>query len=113
MPKGRYKKGEMNRLESEYAKTLEELRSEGEIVDYWYEGVTLRLAPRTSYTPDFMVMTSEMEIEMHEVKGFWRDDARVKFKVAADMYPFRFVAITKARKKDKDKYRGKWRIDEK
>ena len=36
-------------------------------------------------------------MEMHEVKGFWRDDARVKIKVAADIYPFRFLAIKKAK----------------
>jgi len=37
---------------------------------------------------------------MHEVKGFWQDDARVKIKVAADMYPFRFIAVKPRAKKD-------------
>ncbi len=32
------------------------------------------------------------------MKGHWEDDARVKIKVAAEMYPFRFVAITSSRK---------------
>ena len=38
-------------------------------------------------------------IECHEVKGFWTDDARVKVKVAADQYPFRFIAIKALPKK--------------
>ena len=39
-------------------------------------------------------------IECHEVKGFWQDDARAKIKVAADMYPFRFLAVRVKTKKD-------------
>jgi hypothetical protein len=34
---------------------------------------------------------------MHEVKGFWQDDARVKIKVAASIYPFKFIAVKKAK----------------
>ena len=34
-------------------------------------------------------------MECHEVKGFWQDDARVKIKVAADLYPIRFLAVMK------------------
>ena len=36
----------------------------------------------------------------HEVKGYWQDDAKVKIKVAAEMYPLRFVAVRKRAKKD-------------
>ena len=35
-------------------------------------------------------------LELHECKGFWRDDARVKIKVAASLYPFKFIAVTAA-----------------
>lgn len=38
-------------------------------------------------------MNADGVMEMHEVKGFWTDDARVKIKVAADQYPFRFIAF--------------------
>ena len=55
--------------------------------------VKLRLADKTFYTPDFAVMAGDGFMEMHEVKGFWTDDARVKIKVAADQYPFRFIAF--------------------
>ena len=45
---------------------------------------------------------------MHEVKGFWRDDARAKIKIAADLYPFRFIAVQAAPKKAG----GGWTIEE-
>ena len=44
-------------------------------------------------------MTSEGLIECHEVKGFWHDDARAKIKIAADLYPFRFLAVMAQSKK--------------
>ena len=68
---------------------------------YRFEAMKLRLADNTFYTPDFAVMTMDMHIEFHEVKGFWRDDAKVKIKVAAAQFPmFLFCAITKQAKKD-------------
>jgi hypothetical protein len=39
------------------------------------------------------VILANGEVEMHEVKGFWRDDALVKIKVAAAMHPYRFIAV--------------------
>jgi hypothetical protein len=32
---------------------------------------------------------------LYEVKGMWREAARVRIKVAADRHPFRFIAVTK------------------
>lgn len=86
--------GTMNKLEDSYAKLLEERKRNGEILDYRYEPVKLRLAEKTTYSPDFMVIGEH--IEFHEVKGFMRDDAAVKLKVAAEMFPwFRFLLITR------------------
>ncbi len=90
---GRMKVGQMNKTELAYSQLLEQRRIGGEVAWYRFEGVKLRLADNTFYTPDFAVMLSSGLIEMHEVKGFWTDDARVKTKVAADMYPFRFIAV--------------------
>lgn len=53
-----------------------------------------------------MLTTGEMEL--HEVKGFWTDDARVKTKVAADQYPFRIIGVTVKTKKEG----GGWNIEE-
>lgn len=90
---GRLKAGVMNRTEAAYAAHLERLRLAGEVLWYRFEGVKLRLADSTFFTPDFAVMAADGVMEMHEVKGFWTDDARVKIKVAADQYPFRFMAF--------------------
>lgn len=95
---------EMNRTEARYAQTLELRKVAGEIIDYQFEGVKLRLGKATWYTPDFMVILCDGTMEMHEVKGHWKDDARVKIKVAAERFPFRFVAVT-AKK-------GGWRVEE-
>lgn len=97
---GRLKTGEMNKTEAEYDALLDFRRMAGEIVWYKFEGLKLRLADSTFYTPDFAVMASDGVMECHEVKGFWTDDARVKIKVAASLYPFRFIALRKRAKKD-------------
>jgi len=99
--------GRMNKTEAAYAYRLETLRTAGEIAWYGFEPLKLRLASNTFYTPDFMVMLLDGLIELHEVKGFWRDDARVKIKVAAERFPmFRFVAVKK-----RTKNRG-WQTEE-
>lgn len=82
----------MNKLEAHYNQllTLDPL-----VLRHTYEGIKLRLARATFYTPDFLVVYAD-RIELHEVKGHWEDDARVKWKTAAEMFPeFRFVAIQK------------------
>lgn len=92
-PRTRPEPGTMNKLETQYAQHLELRKRAGEIVDYRFERMRLKLAGNTFYTPDFMVTTLD-RIEMHETKGFWEDDARVKIKVAADQFPeFLFVAV--------------------
>ena len=95
---GRLKTGQMNKSEAEYAALLDARKSLGEVVWFRFEGVKLRLADNTFYTPDFVVMRADGLMEMHEFKGHWTDDGRAKIKIAAEMYPFRFLAIRKARK---------------
>jgi hypothetical protein len=90
---GRLKTGKMNKTEEAYNALLEKRKQAGEVAWFKFEGVKLRLADNTFYTPDFAVMLTGGPMEMHEVKGFWVDDARAKIKIAADLYPFRFVAI--------------------
>lgn len=96
----RHRPGRMNKTEALYEKTLLARKMAGEIHDYKFEPVKLRLADSTYYTPDFLVVMADGEIWLHEVKGFWRDDARVKFKTAAEAFPwFGFCAITSGGKK--------------
>lgn len=96
---GRMKAGKMNKTEAAYGAELSYLQMAGEIQWYAFEGLTFKLADNTRYTPDFVVMRADGLIECHEVKGFWRDDARVKIKVAADLFPFRFIAVKAKSKK--------------
>ena len=96
---GRLKAGQMNKTETAYAQELELRKRYGEIAWFRFEGIKLRLADNTFYTPDFAVMLTTGEMELHEVKGFWTDDARVKTKVAADQYPFRIIGVTVKPKK--------------
>lgn len=84
----------MNKLEAKYAGVLELRKKAGEIAAYWFEGLKLRLADRTFYTPDFVVQLADGSLELHETKGFMRDDAAIKLKVAAETFPFRFVLVT-------------------
>lgn len=94
---GRLPAGTMNKTETAYASSLELQKITGHVLWYLFEGIKLRLAKNTTYSPDFIVMTKEGFIECHEVKGFWTDDARVKIKVAAGAFPFKFLAIKKTR----------------
>lgn len=97
---GRLRAGAMNKTERAYSDYLELQKRAGKLDWYRFEGIKLRLADSTFYTPDFAVMAMDGVMEMHEVKGFWTDDARVKIKVAADQYPFRFLAFKAKSKKD-------------
>lgn len=105
---GRLPVGKMNKTEQEYSEHLERLKHEGAVLWWKFEGLKLRLADNTFYTPDFAVMVKDGTMEVHEVKGYWQDDARVKVKVASDQYPFRFIALTKRSKKSG----GGWDVEE-
>lgn len=91
----------MNQWETEYSFQLEAMRLVGEILWWKFEPMKLRLAGKTYYTPDFGVVLPDQRQQFIEVKGFWRDDAVVKFKVAAEAFPlYRFTAIRKKRAKE-------------
>lgn len=99
--------GEMNGLERAWSQDLDLRVLSGEIASYIYEGVKFRLADRTWYTPDFFVILADGTIEIHEAKGFMEEDANVKIKVAAEMFPwFDWILIKKRTKKEG----GGWNI---
>ncbi len=104
--RGRHTPGKMNSLESEYATQLEYQRLQGEIAWWRFEGITLKLADDCRLTPDFFVMLNNGELECRETKGHWQEDAKIKMRVAASLYPFRFIAVHKIPKKDG----GGWKI---
>lgn len=95
---------EMNRTEESYAWYLDGLKRAGDILFYKFGVVTLRIGQDCRYTPDFLVITKDLAVEFHEVKGFMRDDALVKLKAAASQYPFIFRLVHKVA--------GQWDIKE-
>jgi hypothetical protein len=91
---------EMNKTEAAYSRELFNMQKVGLIKWYEYECVKFRLADKTWYTPDFLVVDAEDRLEAVEIKAHWQgvnragwlDDARVKVKVAAEMFPLKFRA---------------------
>jgi hypothetical protein len=94
----------MNKTEQARALDLESMKRAGIIVAWWYERWTFKLADDTRYTPDFVIQRPDGSLEVEEVKGFWRDDARVKLKVFVEQYPFPVRAYTRGR-------RGEWDVE--
>lgn len=90
---GRLKSGQMNQTEKRYSDRLELLKRAGEILWYEFEPANLRLADKCFYKVDFLVLTKDSALEVHEVKGFLTDDALVKIKAAAEKFPFKFIMV--------------------
>lgn len=86
-------RGSMNRTESAYAQELELRKKAGDILWYQFECVKFRLADKTFWEPDFLVVNKNLEFEIHEVKGFMEDDAAVKIKTAAEIFPMRVLLV--------------------
>ena len=92
-PRPRQPKQRANQTEKRYEQDfLWPAYQRGEIWDYRFEPLKLRLADNTFYTPDFLVV-KVTGLEIHEIKGSYeREDARVKWKTAAELFPwFQFV----------------------
>ena len=86
----------MNKLESRWSQELENERRAGDILCWRYNAMRLELATGAWFKCDFWVTLADGKgtIRMDEVKGFWREAARVRIKVAARLYPeFQFRAV--------------------
>lgn len=81
--------GEMNKTEMALYEVLSLQKAAGELVWVEYERVTLKLGPDCRYTPDFDVLTSAGTLMFYDAKGgFIAEDATVKIKTAAELFPF-------------------------
>lgn len=87
-----------SKAEERYAFQLEMRKRAGEIVDWRYEPMALNIGADTRYVPDFLVVRNDGTIEFQEVKGFMRDQARVKIRVAASMLRWFDFSIVWSRK---------------
>ena len=122
--------GEMNKTEARFAKEYLEIRKMGrESLAYYFDAVKFILARNTlikdekekkvvtGYTPDFIEILNiygkdfkqnkykYQPIYIYEIKGHWEDDARVKIKVFAAMFPFFKVHAVKW-------INGNWQFEE-
>jgi hypothetical protein len=86
----------MNGWETKYAKILEQQRRAGVIAWWRFESMRFKLANGAWFKPDFAVVQNDGKLELYEVKGYWREAAKLRIKVAADQFPFTFVVVKKA-----------------
>lgn len=98
--------GQMNKTEEAFSQLAENHKLAGLIVDWWFEAVTLLLAPDMRYTPDFLILEADHTLTLVEVKPsyetkedgeptgkrkvFARDGSIDRLKMAATKFPFRF-----------------------
>ena len=93
-PWGRFR----SKWELDYARYLDVLKATRRIVDWDYEPERLEIGAGAHYTPDFRVMLPGGGYEFREVKGYQREAAMVRLKVAAKHFPHRrFVLVTRKR----------------
>jgi hypothetical protein len=115
----RKRRGEMNSTELAFSRELQTMQSVGEITWFGFECITFRLADRTTYTPDFLVLFSTGYLWAIDVKGatktkggkhkaFSEEDARVKIKLVAELFPLHFAVAYRL----PQKAGGAWKIDE-
>lgn len=107
----RHVPGVMNKNEERYAAYLADQQHAGEILWWAFECVSLKLAPKCAYHPDFLVMHADRSLSVIDVKGFkakpsgepgyWAtEDARIKLRVAAEKFPlFSFVVAFQGKDK--------------
>lgn len=80
--------------ERRYAERLDLLVKAGEIREWRHHKVRFCIGDGAWYTPDFEVIANDGTIEYHEVKGFQREAAIVRFKAARQQNPhFTFKMI--------------------
>jgi len=93
-PRANTDEARLNKLEKAFLTHLRCLKYE----NIHIQAITLKLADDVRYTPDFSYRDFNGRMVMAEVKGFMRDDARVKLRVAARAFPeFIFVLCTKSK----------------
>lgn len=102
--------GERNKVEADYEAHLDLLHRSGEIDGFRFEGIKLKLADNTHFTPDFIVYAADGVVELHDTKGTTKkkradgskvsgpwieEDAKLKLKIVAEQFPFRVFAVFK------------------
>ena len=107
---GRLPKGQMNNTEQAYAKRLDLLKMQGDVLDWKFHAMRVRLANNTWYETDFIVLHKDMTLAIHETKGeYTSEKGQMKIKLAAEALPwFRFYKCIKVAEKNG----GGWKIED-
>jgi len=107
---GRLPKGKMNKTEEAYSRHLDQRKHQGDVIDWKFHPMRIRLADNTFYEVDFLVLHSDMRIAIHETKGgFTTDKGQMKIKVCAEVLPwFEMIKATKL----PAKLGGGWKLEE-
>ncbi len=87
----------MNKWEEAFARTLEYRKAVGEIVWWAYEPFRIRLADGAFYRPDFATVDLDGRTSIYEVKGHYREAARVRLKVACEKLPYPFYLVKRTK----------------
>ena len=111
----RHQRGEMNKVESQFAGYLTGLKLSGQIKEFWFEEWTFVLADGCRYTPDFVVQDALDYLIAYDTKGTkssrnergeWTDkpwmeeDSAVKIKVFPMRFPIELHIAYRANKTD-------------
>lgn len=95
----RHKPGVMNKLEKRYSEHLNLLKAAGEVHEWWFEAFKFKLTEdRCTFTPDFLVQLPDGTLEVRETKGWFREDAKLKLKLMAALFPFRCFLVKEVKK---------------
>ena len=85
----------MNKWEAQFAERLECQRVAGDLTWWAFEPFRIRLADGTFYRPDFVTVDKDGRTAIYEVKGHFREAARVRLKVAVEKLPYPFFLVRK------------------
>lgn len=91
--------GEMNKGEAAFGRHLEFEKQQGRVLWYGFEKIKFRIGKKCFFTPDYFVVYADGSIEIIDVKGrknnsyYCREDAKVKLRAAASLFPFKVAVV--------------------
>jgi len=98
------RRGVMNKTEAAFASYLERQKIAGDVIHYAFEQHKIMLANGAWYTVDFICVGADHRVTFYEIKGFWREAARVRIKVAAEKNRWaKFIVVTRVS--------GEWKFE--
>lgn len=82
-----------SKWEERYYRHLIAQRNAGQIVEFWWKGFKFKVGEGAWYTPEAIVLGNDGYLQLHEVKGYKREAAMVRYKAARERYPLRCYLV--------------------